>query len=129
MQANFQNQNQSNCNYRRRESSYTDALDDPIRYQDQVKKFLGTEGEDDDLIVAAQQAKQGRNAAGGFRRRNRSGSFFVQGSNIGKNLLEEINEESLPINNDHQVIKPKEVDYIKTQFQQFSLTTDNKPDA
>ena len=39
--------------YRRRESSYTDALDDPIRYLDQVKKFLGAGGEDDDLVLAA----------------------------------------------------------------------------
>jgi len=74
---------------------------------------LGTAGEDDDIIVAAQQAKQGRSAAGSFRRRNRSGSFFIQGANIGKSLLEEINEESLPVNHDHS-IKPKEVDYIKT---------------
>jgi hypothetical protein len=35
---------------RRRESSYTDALDDPLRYLDQVKKYLGNMGEDEELI-------------------------------------------------------------------------------
>ena len=74
---------------------------------------MGTAAEDDDIKLAALQAKQGRNTAGSFRRRNRSGSFFIQGTNIGTSLLEEIHEESLPLNND-QVIKPKEVDFIKT---------------
>lgn len=42
---------------RRRESSYTDALDDPLRYLDHVKKFLGTAGEDEDLVATAHKAK------------------------------------------------------------------------
>ena len=33
---------------RRRESSYTEALDDPLKYMELVKKTLGTQIEEDD---------------------------------------------------------------------------------
>jgi hypothetical protein len=105
-------ENQPVHQYRRRESSYTDALDDPLRYLDQVKKFLGTAGEDDDLVVAALQAKADtkKKEDGGVRKRINSG---VNAINPKAALLEEINEE----NATHaESIKPKEVAFIKNQF-------------
>jgi CRISPR/Cas system Type II protein with McrA/HNH and RuvC-like nuclease domain len=87
---------------RRRESSYTDALDDPLRYLDQVKKFLGTAGEDEDLIATVQKSKAPRRTSSG------NGREDIEKKH--QTLLEEIDEEAiLPV----ETIKPKEVDFIK----------------
>ena len=80
-----------------------------MRYLDQVKKFLGTAGEDDDLVKAALTAKADlkKREDGGLRKRINSG---VNGMNTKNRLLEEINEENLA---HAEPIKPKEVDFIK----------------
>ena len=36
---------------RRRESSYTDTLDDPHRYMELIKKTLGSTGEDEEQLL------------------------------------------------------------------------------
>ena len=101
--------------YRRRESSYTDMLDDPLRYQELIKKCLG-QGEEDDFF---QSPSQQREHKGSIPKRNRTSSFIMN-KDINRTPLEEIEEEKKdPVKN--EVIKPREVDFIKSQFQQFTL--------
>ena len=85
---------------RRRESSYTDALDDPLRYLDQVKKYLAQTCEDEDLVATANKGK--------VPQRTKSGNL-IEHTQIQKTLLEDIDEEVIPV----EKIKPKEVDFIK----------------
>lgn len=106
--------------YRRRESSYTDMLDDPLRYQELIKKCLG-QGEEDDFFQSPSQQKEHK---GSMPKRNRTSSFIMN-KDISRTPLEEIEEEKKdPVKN--EVIKPKEVDFIKSQFQQFTLA-DSSP--
>ena len=67
---------------RRRESSYTDYLDDPIKWMEVVKSNVA---EDEDLLIAAEQARRSM--------RNKRRGSFINSSNKKQPLLEEIDEE------------------------------------
>jgi hypothetical protein len=75
-----------------------------LRYLDQVKKYLGTDVDDEDLKATVNQAKAPQ--------RTKSGNNLAEHTQMKKTLLEDIDEESTPV----ETIKPKEVDFIKNQF-------------
>lgn len=77
---------------RRRESSYTEALDDPFKYMELVKKTLGQH------VDVEEEVKK---FSGGL-----------------KTQLENIDEEVHP----PKRADPKQVDFIKSQFSQFTLS-------
>ena len=58
-----------------------------MRYLEQVKKYLGTDGEDEDLVMAANKAR--------VPQRTKSGNL-IENQYIKKTLLEDIDEEVVP---------------------------------
>lgn len=83
-------------------------LDDPLRYQELIKKCLG-QGEEDDFFHSPSQAQEKK---GSFPKRNRTGSFIMN-KDINRTPLEEIEEEKKDPTKT-EVIQAKEVDFIKS---------------